>query len=122
MTNSGQALTTLIVIVSFAMTVIATVSAVMDSNMFNTSALAESRAALMVAESGMENALIRILRNPSYSGETLPVGGGSATINLSGSGPIIITSQGRLGNHLRTVEVSVGYSGGMMTVTNWHEK
>jgi hypothetical protein len=74
-----------------------------------------------VAESGLENALIELLRNPSYSGETLTVGDGIATIVVTGTGNNTITSTGQLGNYVRTIRVTTTYTGGIMTVTSWQE-
>lgn len=78
--------------------------------------------ASQVAESGMENALLRLLRNPSYVGETLPVGAGSATITVTGDSVTkTITSIGRVNNYLQTVEVIVTYNDTIMTITSWKE-
>ena len=76
---------------------------------------------LQIAEGGMENALIRILRNPSYIGETLTVGEGIATITVTGSGPFTLTSVGSIGNFSRTIQVIADYNNNILTVTSWRE-
>ena len=74
-----------------------------------------------IAESGIENALLRLLRDPSYTGEVLAVGTGQATITVTGTAPIIITSVGTLGSFQRTVEVQAERVNGVVTVTTWKE-
>ena len=79
--------------------------------------------ASQVAESGMENALLLLLRNPNYVGETLTVGTGTATITVTGNSTTkTITSIGRINNYLQTVEVIVTYNNTIMTITSWEEK
>ncbi len=78
-----------------------------------------------VAASGAENGIIRLLRNPSYTGEVLPVGSGSATITVTGSGtsgdPYIILSKGTTGIFVREVQVTATYQGNLLTVTSRKE-
>lgn len=120
--QSGQALTTMLIIMFFGLTIAAAATSVIDSNSLATSGSSESNIALIVAESGIEDSLIKLLRNPSFAGGTLPVGDGTATIIVGATNPTILTSQGRVGNHLRTIEVGVGFTGGIMTINYWKEK
>lgn len=78
--------------------------------------------ALAVAESGAENAILRLLRDPSYTGESnLPIGPGTATIVVTGSSPTIITSIATVGIYSRTIQVAVTNTGGLLTITSWQE-
>lgn len=78
--------------------------------------------ALTVAESGAENAILRLLRDPSYSGENnLSIGPGSATITVSGSSPIVITSTGVVGDITRVIRVQATIVSGQLTVSSWQE-
>lgn len=77
---------------------------------------------LAVAESGAENAILRLLRDPSYTGESnLPIGPGTATIVVTGSSPTIITSIATVGIYSRTIQVAVTNTGGLLTITSWQE-
>jgi hypothetical protein len=120
--QSGQVLTTLIIIMFFGLTIATAATALIDSSSLATTDLVESNQALIVAESGVEDALIKLLRNPSFVGGTLPVGTDTATIIIGTTNPTIITSRGQAGHHLRTIEVGIGYSGGIMSVNYWQEK
>ncbi|HCR92651.1 MAG TPA: hypothetical protein DIU47_01725 [Candidatus Pacebacteria bacterium] len=73
-----------------------------------------------IAEAGTENALLRLLRNPAYTGETLTVGDGTATITVTGSGTQTITSTGRLNNYLRKIQVVVVVDD-VDTIQSWME-
>ena len=77
--------------------------------------------AYAIAESGAENAIIRLIRNPNYAGETLTVGNGSATITVSGSSTKTIVSEGVRGNFRRKVQVVGGYVNNIFTPTSWTE-
>ncbi len=77
--------------------------------------------AYAIAESGAENAILRLIRNPSYAGETLTVGNGSATITVTGSSTKTIVSEGVRGNFRRKVQVVGGYVNNIFTPTSWTE-
>ena len=81
--------------------------------------------AMTLAESGMENALIRLLRNPNYSGEILTLPTGTATIIVSNSGTnkiVTVTADtGSLLNSSRTIEVVVVEQDGRSVVESWRE-
>jgi hypothetical protein len=77
--------------------------------------------ALDIAESGAETAMIKLLRNPAYSGETLTVGDGQAEVTITGSNPKTIISIGTLNNFKRTIQVIVDTSNNTLTATSWKE-
>lgn len=103
------------------MAITAAASAIVSINSLSTTTFQNSAEALSVAESGLEDSLIRLLRNPNFSGETLTVGGGTATITVSGSNPVIITSKGTAGQYQRTLQATVTFTSGVMTVSSWKE-
>lgn len=88
----------------------------------DTTTLTLGERALTIAESGAENAILRLLRDPSYPGEPdLLIGPGSATIEVTGVSPKTITSTGVAGTYTRVVKVDIDYVGGILTPTNWRE-
>lgn len=119
--NSGQALTSLLIIMFFGITVTTTTAALVSLNSLSTSSLEESNDAYMAAESGIENSLLRELRDPTYAGETLTVSGGTAVVTVTPGNPIVIVSQGNVGKHQRTLRVTVSFSSGVMVVDSWKE-
>jgi|SRR3989338_1963490 len=119
--KKGQALLMLLV---FSVIGLLVGSAATTLILVNSSNVQKSQAGLttlQIAESGMENALIRILRNPNYQGETLTIGQGTATITVTGSGPFTLTSIGSIGNFSRTIQVIADYNNNILTVTSWRE-
>ncbi len=121
--QSGSSLVMLLVFAVVATTVAAAAVAVMINVSQGTSKIEGRIMASQVAESGMENALLRLLRNPNYVGESnLAVGNGTADITVTGTNPKTITSIGRINNYLQTIEVVVTYNDTIMTITSWKEK
>lgn len=116
----GQALITLLIFMVVALTVTATATVLFVSNSRATTKMEIGLTALSIAESGAENGIIRLLRDSSYSGETLNVGGGTATVTVTGTNPKTITSTGQIGNFARKVEVVVSYTS-ILSITSWKE-
>lgn len=82
---------------------------------------AQGGEALHVAESGAENALIRMIRDPNYTGETLTIGDGTATITVTGTNPQTLTVVGVVGTATRSIQISVTQVDGATTITSWTE-
>lgn len=74
-----------------------------------------------IAESGVENALINLLRNPNYSGETFAVGNGEVTIAVTGDTTKTIISEGKDGNNIRKIEVIIQFTDFVLNVQSWKE-
>ena len=120
--KSGQTLVILLALMVIATTIImASVSLTVSNS--QTSTLQEvGTDVYIVAESGAENGLIRLLRDPAYAGETLTVGSATATIEVTTVGSTsTITSTGRIGDFVRVIRVTTVSSGGIMTVSSWQE-
>ena len=81
--------------------------------------------ALGNAETGVENALVRLERDPTYSGETMTLTDGNttgtATITVSGTTTKTITSVGVVGNFRRVVTATASYTSNTITLTGWSE-
>lgn len=120
--KSGQALTSLLIIMFVGLTIIATSSALINTSLTSTASLLEANDALVVAESGAEDALLKILRNPSYTGGTLPFDIGQASISIATTNPFTFVSQGTVGQHQRSIRVIINNNNGIMTVSSWKEE
>ena len=119
---SGQALIMLISFIALGLTII---SSSIFVNMIQSNTTAEIQSgssALNVAESGVENAMLRLLRNTNYIGETLSVDSGTSVTSVSGTGPWTIISTGEVGEFKRTLRVVVSDSGGTLVITSWKEQ
>jgi hypothetical protein len=81
--------------------------------------------ARQAAETGAENAMLQLERDPTYVGETMNINSNTtATITVSGTTTRTITSVGSvagIGTFKRTIIVTATYSGLAFTVTNWVE-
>ncbi len=119
--QNGQTLVTLLVFSVIALTVATAAVSIMLNVSHATNRVEGNITASQVAESGIENALLRLLRNPSYTGETLQVGDGTVVITVTGSNPKTVTAIGTLYSHTKTVEATVTFTNGIMSVTSWQE-
>lgn len=123
--QKGQALITLLFFTVIGITVTSAAAAIIMVNSLSGTKQQQGELAYMVAQSGAENAILRLLRSPSYTGETLPVGSGQAVISVSGSGttasPYVILSRGTVGNYLRQVEVQARYENNLLEVISRRE-
>lgn len=117
----GQALVVLVCFGVIAATIIASTVLISIATNSASGKTQGGTVAYDIAESGVENALLRLLRDPSYTGETLVVGSGSAVITVTGTNPKTIVSQGIQGIHRRTLEAIASDSGGVLSVTSWRE-
>lgn len=117
----GQTLITLLffVIITITITTAAVIMIIIDTKA--TSTYEDATLAYYVAESGAENAILRLLRDPNYIGETLPVGSGSATILVTGGSSKTITSTGTLGNFTRKIQVQVQYTDNILSINSWND-
>lgn len=119
--ETGSVLITLLIFVVVSLIIVSSaVLLVVDSTVMTTNQQIGTTA-ISIAESGAENAILRLLRDPSYTGETLTVGTGTAVITVTGSDPITIKSVGSIGDFERTVDVLVHRENGVLTVTSWKE-
>lgn len=119
--SRGQALVTLLFFSIVAITITSAAVIVTLTQAKTTSAVGVSGEAYYVAESGAENALLRLLRDQAYTGEQLSLGTGVATIQVAGENPKTITSQAIVNGYLRTIQVQADYTNNVLTVLSWKE-
>ena len=120
--NSGQALVALLVFMMVGLAITSTSVSLLVANSQSAQKFQDAQVALAVAEGGIENALIRLLRNPNYAGETLTVGEGTATVTVTGTNPMIVRSVGESGNFQRTITVELAATtSGIMNISSWEE-
>ena len=122
--DSGQALISILFITIIGMTVISSAAVIIYGNIQSASITEQGIYAYFVAESGAEEGLLRLIRNPSYTGtpanQPLLVGLGSAIIQADSSSGTI-TSTGTYNNSVRKIQVKTVYNNGVLTVTFWKE-
>lgn len=119
--EKGQALVTLLFFILISLTITSGAIIIIIANSMSASKTQEGALAYYTAESGVENALLRLLRDPNYTGETLEIGTGTAVITVSGTNPKTIISIGQNGNFKRRVSAQATYNSGYYTFSNWKE-
>lgn len=81
--------------------------------------------AFVIAESGIQDALMKLTRDSSYTvtNGSLSISGGTATINVpSGGFPKNITSAGTINSKTRKIQLTVNADGnGKITQSSWQE-
>ncbi|HSX35446.1 MAG TPA: hypothetical protein VLH84_00765 [Patescibacteria group bacterium] len=119
--QAGQTIIALLIFVMMSITITTAAATVTIINIRSNSASAGGEQALANADSGAENALQRLLRDPAYAGETVALANGTATISVSGTTMKTIVSRGISGSYRRTITVTTAVSGGVFTVASWSE-
>ena len=119
--NKGQALITLLVFTVIALITTASALTVTLINAQTTQKYASAEETLTIAQSGAGNAILRLLRNPSYTGETLTVGNGTVTITVTGTTTKTIVAEGVSDNFRRKVQVVGTFANTVFSVTSWSE-
>jgi len=119
--RGGQALVVLLFYMIIAITLVTTAVAVVISNSSAVTKTESGIVAMDIAETGAENAIIQVLRNTNYQGETLTIGDGTAVSTVSGTATKTITTVGSVYGSSRTVQVVASLVNGVLTVTSWQE-
>lgn len=119
--SKGQTLIALLIFMLVAITITLAAAAVSIINLQSTDSFAEGEQALQDAQSGIEDTIIQLERNPSYSGSTMTLPSGTATITVSGSGSLTIISVGTVGNYRRTITANVTNTANVFTINSWSE-
>jgi hypothetical protein len=119
--EQGTSLVIVVVLGVVGMLIVAMGLALSTTAIQSNAAFIENRRAVLIAESAAENALLRLLRDPSYTGETLTIDGGTATIVVTGSGNKTIDVTTSVGSTVKTLRVQTTDVNGITTVSSWNE-
>lgn len=119
--QSGQTIIVLLIFMLMAITLTVSATAVIIINLQGNTAYQSGEVALQNAQTGIENALIRLERDPAYTGETMTLGSGTATITVSGTAPYTIISVGKNGQYTRTITATATITNHTLTVISWSE-
>jgi hypothetical protein len=119
--QNGQTIIMLLVFMMLAITLALSAIAVVIINTRGDVAYQSGEQARFNAEAGIENAMIRLERDPTYRGESLLLDNGAATISVSGSGTLTITSTGSSGEAVRTLTATVSAANPTISLNTWSE-
>jgi hypothetical protein len=116
--QDGQALVTLLFFVTISIMVITSMAFIMYNNITAGANIEQGTVAYYAAETGAENALIRLLRDPSYTGENMNIDDVDVEINVTG-GNIISTATYE--NSVKKIQVETVYNNNVLGITSWKE-
>jgi len=120
--REGQTLVSLMIFMVTAIIIITAAVAVIIINSKATSKFYQGIVSYDIAETGIENAIIRLLRDPNYSGETLVLEDKTVEIQVSGASPYTIISTGTNGNFKRTIQATASYNNNVLNISSWEEQ
>lgn len=122
--KGGQAMVLVLLITVILISVTTLAVGMIVTNALSTTREVQGSHALEIAESGAEEGILRILRDPSVVTSTpitLTVDSGSATVSIAGAGTKTITSTGTVGGYSRVVETQVHLTAGQLVIDSWRE-
>lgn len=119
--RKAQVLILLLVFMVVAVTVVSSAVIMLLLNSEGVSKMQQGYLAYYTAESGAENAILRLLRDPNYIGETMTIDDATVLITVTGANPKTITSEGNVGNFRRKIQTEVVYNNGIYTIQSWKE-
>lgn len=114
----GQALITLLFFVIIGVTITSAAAIMIYVNSISGTNFQRGIIAYHIAQGGAENAKLRLLRDPSYTGagEMITIGEGTAEVERSGTGPYVFTSTGRVGDFVRKVQFTAEYNNNLLEI------
>lgn len=135
--KSGQTMVMLIIFVIVSITITVASTAILITNSLTATKFQEGLITYHIAESGIENAMMRLLRDPNYTGTgycsgsgctpepVLTVGTGTVNTTVTASGAcqpsLTITSTATSGNFVRKIQACVSYVNNILIVSSWRE-
>ncbi len=120
--KSGQILTSVIVFIAFGLSVIALSSILTIINLQNTAKNIISVQALSYAEAGVEDAILRLIRDPAYPGGVATLD--SATVAVTISGDAInktVTSTATYNGFTKKIVVVASLANNKLTLVSWKQ-
>ena len=119
--QSGQTLVLLLVFVMVTIAITTSAIFIIATNSLSATSVSQGLTTKGMAETGAEKALLQLLRNPNYKGETFSLDTGTVTATVSGTTSLIIDSTAVNGNYTKRVEVRATYSNNVLTPTSWKD-
>jgi len=121
--DSGQILTSVLVFMAFGLSVIALSATLTVINIQNTAKLAQSEQASNYAEAGAEEAILRLIRDPAYSGGSLPLSADTVIgITVTGVGDSrTIISTATYNGFTKKVQAVVSLANNKATLVSWKQ-
>jgi hypothetical protein len=94
---------------------------IIATNSISVTFISQGLATKQMAETGAEKALLSLLRDPSYKGETFNLDTGTVTATVSGTTTLTIDVAATNGDYVKRVEVKATYSNNVLTPSSWKD-
>lgn len=120
-TQAGQSLILLLVFVVMAIAITTAAAIIVGINSASATNYTIGFAVKQMAESGAEKALLALLRDPNYSGETFSIDSGIVTATVSGSPVLTIDSTAQYLGFSKRIQVLATYTDSVLEVLSWKE-
>ncbi len=115
-------LTTTIILLAAALVLAVAIQYLGIGELVISSTQQQSEQAFEIADSCVQNALLRIKNNSAYAGETLTVGSGSCVITVTGSGSSrTISSVATMARATQKIIAIINISGTTISITSWKQ-
>ena len=119
--QNGQTLVLLLVFVMMAIAITTAAIFIITTNSTSATSVSLGIATKEMAETGAEKALLNLLRDPNYKGETFSLDTGTVYATVSGTSTLTIDSTAVNGSFIKRVEVIATYSNNVLTVGSWKD-
>ncbi|KKS73905.1 MAG: hypothetical protein UV46_C0058G0006 [Candidatus Gottesmanbacteria bacterium GW2011_GWC2_42_8] len=119
--SGGFALVILLFLMVLAVTVITAAVSLMILGSSSSTLLISGDSTKSIADSCIENAIIRLIRNPAYSGESLDINEGNCQITVTGLTDKTVSAQANYGNKKKRVEVNLNLNNNIISLISWKD-
>ena len=119
--SGGFALVILMFLMVLAVTVITAAVSLMILGSASSTLLISGDSTKSIADSCIENAIIRLIRNPAYSGESLDINEGNCQITVTGLTDKTVSAQANYGNKKKRVEVNLNLNNNIISLISWKD-
>jgi len=116
MKEKGTALISLIMTSAISLVVLTGAVLVVVIQSRSSLAVRQNTQGQALADFGVENAAIRLLRDPNYAGESLNIDSNTVTISVAASK---INSSAKVGQIIKMVESGFQYNNNILTIFSW---
>lgn len=119
--RSQAMLVAILIITAAALAIGLAIAALGSSELNSTLNAKQANQAYGLAETCLENTLMKMARNEITAPPNFTASSGNCTINIAGSSPYQITSTGLVGKVTRKIEATVNINSEVLEVTSWQE-
>lgn len=115
--QQGQALIMIILIGMIALLAVISATTLVISELKKNIATAYGVSQYEITYGALENAFMRLLRNPNYTGETVVLSGSTCYITVTGASTKTVEARCSNGSYVRKIEATVVFANGLMSVS-----